>query len=163
MSAHRPADDPDALLQVAMPRPTARMTRSEFEDLAGIGKTTFFALLDDPAVRLALDYEASGPGGRASMNRTKALAFIHELRRTAVRRNADRVARFGPYVIRDCPHCQERITRKAGKCPHCSRAVSAAAEAPPRGRPCPHCGRRISRKACVCRHCDTPVHAAPPA
>lgn len=136
------------------------MTRSEFEELAGIGKTKFFALLEDPAVRVALDYEPLGPGGRADMDRTKALTFIRNLRQTAARRHAERIARFGAYLVRACPNCDAQITRKAGICPRCSRPVLAATDAPPRGRPCPNCGRRITRKACTCRHCGMPVLAA---
>lgn len=145
-----------------MPRPKARMTRVEFEELAGIGKTTFFALLDDPGVRTALDYEPCGPGGRADMDRTKALAYIRRLRGDALRRHAERVGRLGAYVLRLCPHsgCGEQISRKADVCPHCSRPVPPANEAPPRGRPCPSCRRRITRKACCCRHCGIPVPAA---
>ncbi len=145
-----------------MPRPKPRMTRSEFEALAGIGKTKFFALLDDPAVRIELDYEPVGPGGRAHMDRAKALAFIRKLQAAATARAESRIARFGRYLVRPCPHdrCGRQITRKAGVCSHCGRPVPAATDAPPRGRPCPYCGRRITRKACTCRHCGTPVRAA---
>lgn len=108
------------------------MTRAEFEDLAGIGKSKFFNILEDPAVRTALDY-AAGAGGRADMDRTKALAFIRNLRRSAEIRMRERTERLGIYVTKG---------------------------APPRGRPCPHCRRRVTRKACVCRHCDRPVPAA---
>lgn len=135
------------------------MTRSEFERLAGIGKTKFFSLLDDPAVRTALDYEPLGPGGRADMDRAKAERFIGDLRRQAAQRHAQRIAHFGAYLVRPCPHCGKQITRKAGLCPYCERPVPAAADAPRRGRPCPHCGRRITRKACTCRHCGTPLLA----
>lgn len=108
------------------------MTRAEFEDLAGIGKSKFFNILEDPAVRTALDYDA-GAGGRADMDRTKALAFIRNLRHSAAIRMQERVKRLDAY---------------------------ATTNPPPRGRPCPHCRRRITRKACVCRHCDQPVSAA---
>ena len=143
-----------------MPRPKARMTRREFEELAGIAKTSFFALLDDPEIRVAVDYEPLAPGGRADMDRTKALNFIRKLRQAAAAKHAERIGRFGAYIVRACPHCGEQITRKSGNCPHCQRPVPAAADAPPRGRPCPHCRRRITRKACTCRHCGVPVAAA---
>ena len=95
------------------------------------------------------------------MNRDKALAFIRDLRETAAESSAERVGRFGAYVVRSCPHpdCGQQITRKAGVCAHCRRPVPAAAGAPPRGRPCPNCGRRITRKECTCRHCGMPVRA----
>lgn len=108
------------------------MTRAEFEELAGIQKSKFFSLLEDPVVRTALDYRA-GLGGRADMDRASALAFIRNLRQSAKRRMQQRTARLGAY---------------------------ATTQAPPRGRPCPHCRRRITRKACTCRHCNLPVAAA---
>lgn len=139
------------------------MTRAEFEELAGIGKTSFFTLLDDPATRVALDYEPEGPGGRADMDRTKALAYIRELRKTASQRRGERAGRFGDYVVRKCPNpgCGKKIPRKAAVCTYCDRALTPVDAAPPRGRPCPECKRRITRKACICRHCGIPVTAAP--
>ena len=101
------------------------MTRREFQELAGCGKTTYFSLLEDPSVRLEVDYQL-GPGGRAEMDRTKALELLRRLRRAAAAAAAERVGRLGSY---------------------------ASSDAPPRGRPWPVCGGRITRKACTCRHC----------
>lgn len=156
-----PSRQPPPPPRSAMARPATRMPRAEFEALAGIGKTTFFSLLDDPAVRNAVDYHI-GVSGRADMDRAKALRFIRSLRNEQAARNRERLGRLGAYLVRPCPQCHAQITRKAGRCPHCDAHVEAATDAPPRGRPCPGCRRRITRKACNCRHCGLPVPPAAP-
>lgn len=114
-----------------MPRPSARMHRREFEQLAGISKTRFFDIFGDPALRTAL--EAGRDENGCYVNRRKAERFIEDL---LERR---KVARL-------------KVRENLG--------AYASTNAPPRGRPCPACERRITRKRTVCRHCGVAVDAA---
>lgn len=139
------------------------MDRAEFEELAGIGRTTFYAIVDDPAVRQQIDYQPTGMGARGHMDRKKALAYIRARQLTAVQAHAARVARFGPYVTRPCTVCGTLTSRRAKVCSAsgCGARLPTPDAPPPRGRPCPHCRRRITRKACTCRWCGELAEAAP--
>ncbi len=110
------------------------MTRGEFQELAGVGKTKYFCLLQDPVVQADLNYQI-GIAGRADTHRGKTLAFIRKLRSEAAARRKERTKRLKEYATSAAPVC---------------------------GRPCPSCGGRITRKPCVCRHCGAgiPVHRA---
>lgn len=111
------------------------MFRAEFEELAHVKKTRYFALLSDPALQRRLDYQLDA-SGRGHVNRAHALAYIRELHRADAATRADRASHLGAY---------------------------ATSSAPRRGRPCPHCRRRIARRVEHCRHCGLVVaeEAAP--
>lgn len=145
-------------------KPSTRMYRSEFQELAGIAKTRYFDLLSDPTLAAELD-ASHDADGRIVVNRKKALAYIKILlaRRSAVRAKVGRNLGDWSHLQRGrpCPACQRRITRKRTTCRHCGVDVDAAA-GPPQlaGRPCPECEGRIPMKKVVCRHCGAAVDAA---
>jgi hypothetical protein len=109
-----------------------RMYAREFRELAHIGKTTFFKLLQDPALRAQLNYQRDSLG-RGHVRREAAHAVIRTLRAEVPNAALRRAARLGDFATKD---------------------------APLRGRSCPDCRRRIARGDIICRHCGVTLPAA---
>lgn len=144
-----------------MPKPSSRMHRDEFQELAGLKKTRYFDILADPSLAKQLD-AGHDEDGRTTVNRRKAVAFIRELlaKRNAARLKVGKNLGDWSHMIRKrpCPKCRRFITLKRTICRHCGAAVDASTEAPQlAGRPCQACQKRVSKNAKVCRHCQADV------
>lgn len=91
-----------------------------------------------------------------------SLVWRSSLSQDETNRNLQKIAQTTNPVDREereCPHCAERILRKAKVCKHCGRDVEPIADAEfvpvmPKTGYCPSCGQQgLSLKAPACTKC----------